>query len=180
MQTDRIKKAMELALKSHGDQKYGRCPYSKHLNDVVNCVERFGFKSENALKDSFVEDLICAAWLHDSVEDTELTCEEIEKEIGASVADIVGRVTDEDGETREEKKAKTYPKIRGNFGATVVKLADRISNIESSFEGNQAKFEKYVKEQDDFYAAVYVPMLADPMWIHLKYLTSLTFSNHQS
>jgi hypothetical protein len=47
-------------------------------------------------------------------------------EAAAAVAELAWRVSDEPGETRAERKAATYPKIRGCPRAVVLKLADRL------------------------------------------------------
>lgn len=171
----KVEEAKLFALKAHENQKYGICPYSKHLGDVVACLERFGFKNQVASENPLVENILSAGWLHDTIEDVSVTREEIAEKFGDEIADIVSRVSDEKGANRRERKALTYPKIRGNFGATVVKLADRIANVESSQLENAAHFAKYVEEQNEFHAAVYVPMLADPMWNYLRILISKKF-----
>jgi (p)ppGpp synthase/HD superfamily hydrolase len=160
----KIERAHQYALKVHGDQKYGICPYSKHLGDVVSCLERFGFDHQIAKDDPFVED-------------TKATTEEIAELFGQGVSDIVHWVTDEKGDTRGERKASTYPKIRGHLGATVVKLADRIANVESSILENEKHFLKYVDEHQEFYESVFVPEIAEPMWSHLQILIESEFGD---
>jgi hypothetical protein len=181
--TEKIQTAWKLALKAHTEQKYGLHPYSNHLEDVVNCLQKFGFKTSPSDRNSpadgrncnNIEDIICAAWLHDVVEDTSITISDIESQFGFAVSEIVARVTDEKAATRHERKALTYPKIRGHFGATVVKLADRISNVKASLASDQQQFQKYADEQEKFHAATYVPMLAEPMWAYLRFLLEQSF-----
>lgn len=174
--TKKIQDAYIIALEAHGEQKYGPHQYSKHLEDVIKCLERFGFNSRNAASSSMIEDIICAAWLHDVVEDTEISLARIEEQLGFSVMDIVARVTDENAPTRDERKALTYPKIRGHFGATVVKLADRISNVKASWSDNQYQFQKYCEEHKKFQEAAYAPMLAEPMWAYLQFWINQKFN----
>ncbi len=182
--TEKIQTAWKLALKAHSQQKYGSFPYSKHLEDVVKCLEKFGFKASANGKSPHAdsrscpsaEDIICAGWLHDVAEDTSVTIAEIEAQFGSSVSDIVARVTDEKAPTRHERKVLTYPKIRGHFDATVVKLADRISNVKASLANDQQQFQKYSDEQEKFHAATYVPMLAEPMWAYLRFLLEQTLA----
>ncbi len=57
---------MAWAQEFHRNQKYGNEPYTKHLEDVIAVLKRFGIKSSCVLVE---------AWLHDAVEDTPLTIE---------------------------------------------------------------------------------------------------------
>lgn len=173
--TERIQNAQALAIKAHGDQKYGSYSYSKHLEAVVSCLERFGFKAGNAKSNLLIEDIICAGWLHDVAEDTKVSLAQIESQFGFNVKDIVARITDEQAPSRTERKALTYPKINGHFGATVVKLADRIANVKACLDDNESQFRKYAEEQKTFKEAVYVPMMAEPMWVYLRFLLNQKF-----
>ena len=88
----------------HKGQMYGEeLPYTYHLAQVVSVLERFGIKDE---------DLLVAAWLHDSLEDTAATKFHLEVTFGNRVADLVWRVTNESGKNRKERHEKTYPKTK--------------------------------------------------------------------
>lgn len=144
--TNYLEKARELAVKSHGEQKYGNEPYEFHLQSVVDTLKRFGFDSNNNMD----APLFIAGWLHDSLEDTTLSKYEIEKEFSSEIADLVWRVTDEEGLNRKERKEKTYLKIRESESAIILKLADRIANVESSLKFNKGLLKMYQKEQAGF------------------------------
>lgn len=157
-----IQAARAYAEMCHGDQKYGdNEPYTKHLAHVAEVLLRFKFDSE---------DMQIAAWLHDSVEDTDATLFQIEAMFGRNVADIVGRVTNEEGKNRKERHAKTYPKIQASVDATTLKLADRIANVESSVESDDKKLQMYRKEHEAFKSLLYKPGVHDGMWRHLDFL----------
>lgn len=81
---------------------------------------------------------------------TALSYNDIKKAFGEDVAEIVFAVTDELGRNRYERKNKTYPKIRANWKATVVKICDRIANIEQSRSYNSTLFKMYQKENPVF------------------------------
>lgn len=74
--------------------------------------------------------------------------------------------------------AKTYPKIRGNTAATVLKLADRIANVEYGLANGGGMPAKYAAEYPAFRAALCVPdpwdsfpqQGAGRMWAHLDRL----------
>lgn len=144
-------------------QRYGGYPYSVHLKAVETVLFRFGYLHD--------EELIYAAWLHDVIEDTRATYGSVKRLAGVKVADIVYAVTDEPGINRKERKAKTYPKIKGKEKPTILKLADRIANIEFGIRNvNGGKIDMYRKEQNGFRKGVYVPGIADEMWDYLEFL----------
>ena len=101
MSSERLERARRLALAAHGDQRYGKQPYRVHLEHVEEVVRRFPHDDV----------MLAAAWLHDTVEDTSLTIEEVEREVGAEVAAIVAAVTDEPGDSRKARKTATLVKL---------------------------------------------------------------------
>lgn len=134
-------RALMVAQKAHANQQYDIYPYMYHIMQVVKIAEDFGYE----------ECIVIATVLHDTLEDTILSYNDIKKAFGGEVAEIVYAVTDELGRNRIERKSKTYPKIKENWKATVVKICDRIANMEQSKEYNHKLYEIYLKEHDDFY-----------------------------
>lgn len=140
--------AIQKALEWTRDLHYGNRPFFYHLVDVSNVLYEFGF-----IQDS----LHIAAYMHDIIEDTSHTKEEIQKLFGTKIAEITWRVTDELGENREVRKAKTYPKIAESSSATIIKLADRIANVRAAKKlGDSSQyFAMYLKEYSEFKKALY-------------------------
>lgn len=134
-------RALMVAEKAHHNQSYDIYPYMYHIRQVVKIAESLGYD----------ESIIVACILHDTLEDTNLSYNDIKKAFGKEVAEIVYCVTDELGRDRAERKAKTYPKIRSNWKAIVVKICDRIANIVQSKEYNVGLYDMYKKEHDAFY-----------------------------
>jgi GTP pyrophosphokinase len=91
--------ATDLAVKYHAGQKYGQFDYTTHLKNVQNVLIRFGFNSDYKL--------LISAWLHDIIEDTSFTLEEVKEIFGEDIANIVWSVTNEASINREEKLRKT-------------------------------------------------------------------------
>jgi (p)ppGpp synthase/HD superfamily hydrolase len=148
-----------VAEENHSGQKYdGMFPYTKHLDDVVNVLKSFGYSGK----------YIVAGYLHDAIEDTTISYNDIKDYFGVEVAEIVYCVTDELGRNRKERKEKTLPKIASNPDAIIVKLADRIANIKHG-----GKVTMYAKEHSEFKSYLYKPGLCDDMWESLE---SLIFS----
>lgn len=159
-----VRKAKEIALRAHADQKYGHCPYVVHLEKVQEILREFGYDAVVAPARSFAEAVCAAGWVHDVLEDTDFSWEVIRQELGEEVFDIAWRVTDEPGQTRDERKQKTYPKIRGHQGATIVKLADRIANLESGLEARNRHLEKYLRESAGFRGSLFVQGVGGALW----------------
>lgn len=150
------------ALVHHG-QKYGTHPYTYHLEHVEMVLNRFDFHDTR---------LLISAWLHDVIEDTSISYDKLRSGFGEEIADIVYSVTNEMGRNRRERYDKTYPKIRDNHSGLIVKLADRIANLEFSKGANTNFITMYEKEWPAFEAALYDPEESDKriikMWDYLK------------
>ncbi len=158
-------KAKAYAVLKHTGQTHGTRPFTTHLNEVVDTLHEFGHLDD---------DLTAAAWLHDVVEDTDVLIEEIYREFGNRVGDLVDALTDGPGKTRLEKKAKPYATIPNVPGAVIVKLADRIANVRHTIADKQpdaAKYyEIYKKEHAGFCSALGKKGEVTEMWITLDNL----------
>ena len=146
----------------HRTQKYGDIfPYMKHINDVIEVLKRFDFKSNK---------LLIGAALHDILEDTGLSYSDVKRYFGEEIAEMVYCVTDELGRNRKEKKSKTLPKTASNPDAIILKLADRIANIEHG-----GKIDMYAKEYEEFRGVLFLntPSYAQKMWVHLESLLKI-------
>lgn len=131
----------------HAGQTYAdEAPYSVHLENVGRVLMRFGVSDPVSL---------CAAWLHDVIEDTNTSYNDIKIRFGLDVAERVYAVTSELGRNRKERNAKTYPKIRvAGRDAIMLKLADRIANVEYGM-ATGGKADMYAEEYPSFKAELY-------------------------
>ena len=92
-----------------------------------------------------------ACYLHDTMEDTRTTYNDLLKLIDRDICDIVYALTNEKGKTREERaNDKYYNDIRNTPGASFVKMCDRIANVRYSKLMGSSMFGKYKKENEDF------------------------------
>lgn len=74
--------------------------------------------------------VIAAALLHDTVEDTDTTIQEIEMEFGKRVSDVVAEVTDDKSLPKAQRKLEQIRHTPGTSReAKLVKLADKIYNL---------------------------------------------------
>ncbi len=163
-----IEKAKQFAMKWHADQKYGDQPYAYHLHQVALLLASYGETAQ------------VIAWLHDVVEDTSVSIDDLQREFGPYIATCVAICTDEPGATRKERKAKTYRKMADVEGelelALIVKAADRLANMKSCIRNNHHKLlETYRQEFADFHAGAYRPRICDDIW---QEIASLTHPSH--
>jgi guanosine-3',5'-bis(diphosphate) 3'-pyrophosphohydrolase len=141
-----LESARALAVASHGEQLYADEPYERHLEEVVRVLVSNG--ADPSIPAHL--DVLCAAWLHDTLEDTDLDQAIIEAEFGAKVLEIVQAVTDQPGANRHERHRATYPRIAELEPAVCVKLADRIANIERSSRLAGRMLREYLAEHAYF------------------------------
>lgn len=166
-----IQKARQFAIKAHKDQKYGDHPYEKHLQDVVDVLDKYFNKSPDSDGVKSHDAVMAAGWLHDTLEDTDITFEQMFNEFGRYVVRIVFACTDEPGKNRRERHERTYPKLMAaGREAIAVKLADRIANVQYSLKNNHNMFKMYLKEYHDFKKALHLPGELKEMWAVLDVL----------
>ena len=117
--------AVEFAADKHRDQRRKNAeasPYINHPIQVAELIVRVGG----------VEDLatLVAAVLHDTVEDTETSFEEIEQAFGLEVRDLVAEVTDDKSlEKNERKRRQVEHTSHMSKRAKVIKIADKTCNV---------------------------------------------------
>jgi (p)ppGpp synthase/HD superfamily hydrolase len=144
-----LEKARAFAEKAHGDQKYGKQPYMVHVDAVAGVLLQ-RFQGPEADKEE-IQELIAAAYLHDTLEDTDTTREDLVREFGDAVAMLVDAVTDGKGKNRKERKQRPYKLIPMVRWSLFLKLADRVANVEAAkAEGREDLVAMYRKEQPEF------------------------------
>jgi GTP pyrophosphokinase len=147
---DRIRRAYAYAERAHREQmRHSGEPFISHPVGCARICVGLG-----------LDDVaVTAALLHDTVEDTSSTLEEIEAEFGEEVAGLVDGVTKLSKihfESREEHQAENYRKLivamSSDIRVLVVKLADRLHNMRTLAYMNKHKQIQKAKETLDIYA----------------------------
>jgi (p)ppGpp synthase/HD superfamily hydrolase len=136
--------AKALALRWHYNQLYGQRPYQYHLQDVADCCT-----THLCLVDpKHHTNIICAAWLHDTIEDCGDIHHQILQKTNQEVLDIVLALTTGEG-TRAERFSEDYfIRLAKNEQAVFVKLCDRLCNVYESHVRNMSTYlDMYRKEQ---------------------------------
>lgn len=120
-----VLRALDFAARKHRDQRRKDVEASPYINHPIALT--MVLANEAGITDP---EVLCAALLHDTVEDTETTLDELEAEFGAHIASLVNEVTDDKSEPKAVRKqhqvehaAHLTPQARQ------VKLADKISNL---------------------------------------------------
>lgn len=117
-------KAAHFAADKHRDQRRKDIKATPYINHPLALAQILS--EEGGITDPLV---IAAALLHDTVEDTETTFEELEAAFGKVVANVVREVTDDKTmEKSERKQAQVDHAPSISHRAKLVKLADRIAN----------------------------------------------------
>ena len=141
-------KALNFAAQAHGEQKTPKgVPYITHLVSVV--MEIIHACEQSELKLEQTDFAITVSFLHDTLEDTDVTYDDIYKEFGAEVAEAVDALTkDETLESKKEQMASSINKLLTQpYEIQMVKLADRISNMQKPPESwDSLKKLNYQKE----------------------------------
>jgi len=128
----KIKRAAEFAKNKHKKQldDAGKDYFKTHCYHV--------FKILKLVTND--EDILCAALLHDTLEDTDTSLEELKKEFGNNIANLVNEVTNE-----ESKNGKLFPRLNSEK-AILIKFADRLSNLSRMECWNEKKKKWYLRK----------------------------------
>lgn len=127
-------------------RKYTGEPYFNHCEEVANIVRT---ESKSWGND---EDVIAAAYLHDVVEDTDATIEDIKRIFGKRISQLVSEVTDiskpSDGNRKIRKEIDKQHLAAASAAGQTIKLADLISNSKSIAEHDLDFARVYLAEKE--------------------------------
>lgn len=143
---DLVQKAQVFAIAAHSavqqKRKYTGEPYYVHPAEVARIV---------AEVPGSTAEMVAAAWLHDTVEDTGVTHTDIHMNFGPEVAALVGWLTDvsrpEDGNRAVRKAMDRAHTAEAPAEAQTIKLADLISNSRSIMQHDPAFARTYLEEK---------------------------------
>ena len=147
-----VRKAFDFAVKAHqGQTRSSGEPYMVHPIDVAETLAELRLDIPS----------IVTGLLHDTVEDTHATLEEITKEFGRDIADLVDGVTKLSKitfKTSEEKQAENFRKMilamSKDIRVILVKLADRLNNMRTLDHLAPHKQKNIAQETLDIYAPI--------------------------
>ncbi len=130
-----VSEAAELAARRHaGQQRRARPnePYVNHLAEVASLLST-ATNGEDAA-------LVAAGWLHDTLEDTETTHEELAQRFGLRVAGLVEECTDDMSLPKSERRRRQAADAPTKSpSAKLIKIADKISNLRARIFANPSE-----------------------------------------
>ncbi len=147
-----VKKAYKIAADAHeGQKRLSGEPYIMHPLSVALILASLGMDEAS----------IVAAILHDTVEDTALTHEEVKKEFGETIADLVDGVTKIGRvplQTKEEQQAENIRKMliamSRDIRVIIIKLADRLHNMRTLEFKPEPRRREIARETIEIYAPI--------------------------
>ena len=176
-----IEKAFLFAYYAHGEQvrKDGK-PYIVHPVEVAMELARNGAD----------EELICAGYLHDTIEDAYMTPEQLEKAFTPRVAALVMADTEDKTQDWEERKQRALDDLRkGSRAHQMLMCADKLSNLrsireelEEQGEAVWSRFKRGREQQAWLFGQtveVLSPLTGLPMYEELKNLTGEIFCDNK-
>ena len=139
--------ALEFARQAHEGQlrKYTAEPYIEHPIRVAATVRKVEHTPE----------MICAAYLHDVVEDTPVSSEDIQRKFGRKIAFLVEELTDEYMKEnyphlnrKKRKRLEVARQATMSKEAKTIKLADVIDNTADILKNDPDFAQKYIPEME--------------------------------
>ena len=134
--TDIILGAKKFAQEKHKNQKRkdGVTPYSDHLEGVVNRLKNLGVTDK---------DVLCAAWLHDIIEDTDVTFDQINERFGREVAVIVLSLSKDQNILKKDREIQYINQLKdASFQTKLIKLCDISANLKDLANAPISKTQK--------------------------------------
>lgn len=136
-------RASDFATQKHKDQirKFSGEEYVEHPKRVAKIIEKFK-------KSSKLDQLVKAAFLHDTLEDTNTTLYDLKKLYGGLVASLVKELTSDDNKIMKVGKAAYLSDKMNKMSSwgLVIKLADRLDNVSDIKIASPGFAKKYSKE----------------------------------
>lgn len=134
--TEIILGAKKFAQEKHKNQKRkdGVTPYSDHLEGVVNRLKNLGVTDK---------DVLCAAWLHDIIEDTDVTFDQINERFGREVAVIVLSLSKDQNILKKDREIQYISQLKeAPFQTKIIKLCDISANLKDLANAPISKTQK--------------------------------------
>jgi len=140
---DLVKNAELFAKKKHAGmtRKDGTTPYSKHLEDVVNRLKSLGVVDQ---------ELLSAGWLHDTIEDTGTSFDDLFEKFGNRIAVLVLSLSKDMSLTKKKREREYINLLKdASSDAKLIKLCDISANLSDlkNYDASKPKKLRQVKQK---------------------------------
>jgi (p)ppGpp synthase/HD superfamily hydrolase len=128
--------AKKFAQEKHKNQKRkdGVTPFSDHLEGVVNRLKNLGVTDK---------DVLCAAWLHDVIENTDVTFDQINERFGREIAVIVLSLSKDQNIPKKDREIQYITQLKkASFQTKIIKLCDISANLKDLSNAPISKTQK--------------------------------------
>ena len=133
------------------NQKYHDQPYAYHLQMVATIAQHY----IDLIPEKDRDEVLCGCWVHDVIEDTGQTYNDVKRNTNESIAEYAYALTNEKGRTRKDRASYRYYKgIKEYKHAAFIKLCDRFANVKYSKEHGSSMYAQYQKEM--FYFKIHL------------------------
>ena len=129
-------KAQKFAYEKHKNQKRkdGVTPFSEHLEGVVNRLKNLGVANQ---------DVLCAAWLHDIIEHSDTTFDEINEIFGNTISVMVLSLTKDSELAKKERESQYIQQLKDStHEAKMIKFCDISANLKDIANAPISKTQK--------------------------------------
>ena len=118
----------------HMTRKDGITPHSAHLASVVSYLKSLGITDE---------DVLCAGWLHDTIEDTDTTFDDLYERFGKKVAVLVSSLSKDKKLPKKERELLYVKQLKdAPLEAKIIKLCDISANLKDLANSKMSKNQK--------------------------------------
>ena len=138
-------------------RKDGKTLYWVHLQQVVENLKTIGIKDK---------EILCAGWLHDTIEDTDTDYDDLKKEFGDRVARIVAQVTKDKSLPEKEREQKFCDRLTtASWEAQAIKLCDLWANLADLESAYKIKIVNYAMKMGNLTIVKRLGFLLDALGI---------------
>ncbi|MFB5623802.1 MAG: HD domain-containing protein [Nitrosopumilus sp.] len=163
---DLVKSAELFAKNKHAGQFKvdGITPYSKHLDDVVNRLKSLGVIDKQ---------LLCAGWLHDTIENTDTTFDDLYEQFESEITVIVSSLSKDMTLPRKKREQAYVIQLKeASFNAKLLKLCDISANLSDlkNYEASKSKKLRQVKQKRHYMSIIKNDLIGNPNYPYVQSL----------
>ena len=154
---DLVKSAELFAKNRHAGQfrADGITSYSKHLEDVVNRLKSLGVIDEK---------ILCAGWLHDTMDNTETSFDDLHEQFESEIAVLVSSLSKDKSLPRKKREQAYVTQLKeSSFNAKLIKLCDISASLSDlkNYEASKSKKLREVKQVRHYLSVIKNDLLSN-------------------